>query len=101
MRGILLTRVTEITPSGRRRVAPRLDGLVHDSTMNNTVLPQRQTEVVPTTTWADLLKSIPSPKSLVDHLDRNVVGQQTAKRKLAIAVSNHFKRIVDRERSTV
>jgi ATP-dependent Clp protease ATP-binding subunit ClpX len=65
---------------------------------NVAALPQPQS--VPPTTWADLLNSVPSPKSLVEHLDRHVVGQQSAKRKLAVAVSNHFKRIVDRERST-
>ena len=51
-------------------------------------------------TWADLLGSVHSPKSLVAHLDRHVVGQQAAKRKLAVAVSNHFKRLADGERST-
>ena len=34
------------------------------------------------------------------HLDRHVVGQQAAKRKLAVAVSNHFQRLADGERST-
>jgi ATP-dependent Clp protease ATP-binding subunit ClpX len=34
----------------------------------------------------------------VDHLDRHVVGQAQAKRKLAVAVSNHYRRLVDRER---
>ena len=55
---------------------------------------------MPPPTWADLLASIPSPKSLVEHLDRHVVGQQAAKRKLAVAVTNHFKRLADGERWT-
>ena len=42
----------------------------------------------------------PRPKSLVEHLDRHVVGQQTAKRKLAVAVSNHFRRLADGERGS-
>ena len=46
------------------------------------------------------LASIPSPNSLVEHLDRYVVGQESAKRKLAVAVSDHFKRLVDGERWT-
>jgi ATP-dependent Clp protease ATP-binding subunit ClpX len=50
--------------------------------------------------WNDLLASVPSPKSLVEHLDRHVVGQRSAKRKLAVAVSNHFKRLLDGERWT-
>jgi len=42
-----------------------------------------------------LLASIPSPKSLVAHLDQYVIGQDITKRRLALGVSNHFKRIVD------
>jgi len=42
-----------------------------------------------------LLASIPSPKTLVAHLDQFVIGQDVAKRRLALGVSNHFKRIVD------
>ena len=41
------------------------------------------------------LASIPSPKSLVTHLDQFVIGQNIAKRRLALGVSNHFKRLVD------
>ena len=42
-----------------------------------------------------LLASIPAPKSLVAHLDQYVIGQDIAKKRLALGVSNHFKRIVD------
>ena len=42
-----------------------------------------------------LLASIPSPKTLVAHLDQFVIGQDIAKRRLALGVSNHFKRLVD------
>src|SRR5271157_5978296 len=41
------------------------------------------------------LASIPTPKSLIAHLDQHVIGQAIAKRRLALGVSNHFKRIVD------
>jgi ATP-dependent protease Clp ATPase subunit len=41
------------------------------------------------------LALIPSPKSLVAHLDQFVIGQEVAKRRLALGVSNHFKRVVD------
>src|SRR4051812_21501475 len=67
---------------------------------NIPVQPQAQQVPVPPVTWADLLSCVPSPKSLVEHLDRHVVGQSAAKRKLAVAVSNHFKRLVDGERRT-
>src|SRR5271166_4244772 len=43
-----------------------------------------------------LLASIPAPKTLVAHLDQFVIGQNIAKRRLALGVSNHFKRLVDR-----
>jgi len=42
-----------------------------------------------------LLASIPTPKSLVAHLDQFVIGQDIAKRRLSLGVSNHFKRLVD------
>ena len=42
-----------------------------------------------------LLASIPSPKTLVAHLDQYVIGQDIAKRRLALGVSNHYKRLVD------
>lgn len=41
------------------------------------------------------LATIPSPRDIVAHLDHSVVGQGRAKRTLAIAVSNHFKRLLD------
>jgi len=43
----------------------------------------------------NLLASIPSPKTLVAHLDEHVIGQDIAKRRLALGVSNHYKRLVD------
>ena len=42
-----------------------------------------------------LLASIPSPKTLVAHPDLHVIGQNIAKRRLALGVSNHYKRFVD------
>ncbi len=41
------------------------------------------------------LAMVPSPKTLVAHLDRFVIGQEVAKRRIAVGVSNHFKRVVD------
>ena len=38
---------------------------------------------------------VPSPKTLVADLDQYVIGQVVAKRRLALGVSNHFKRLVD------
>jgi ATP-dependent Clp protease ATP-binding subunit ClpX len=42
---------------------------------------------------------IPVPSQIVAHLDRYVVGQDSAKRTLAVAVYNHYKRInIEREK---
>ncbi len=41
------------------------------------------------------LAIVPSPKTLVAHLDQFVIGQAVAKRRLALGVSNHYKRVVD------
>ncbi len=40
---------------------------------------------------------IPSPKEIVQHLDQYVISQDRAKKVLAVAVSNHYKRLVDEE----
>lgn len=37
----------------------------------------------------------PTPKEIVARLDRSVIGQDRAKRTLAVAVSNHFVRLID------
>src|SRR5680860_100710 len=44
---------------------------------------------------------LPKPNEINDYLDAYVVGQDTAKKKLAVAVYNHYKRIRETEgRST-
>jgi len=40
---------------------------------------------------------IPSPKDIVAHLDQIVVGQDLAKRRLAVGVTNHHKRLLAAE----
>ena len=37
---------------------------------------------------------IPSPQAVIDHLDQSVIGQDDAKKVMAIAVVNHYKRLV-------
>jgi ATP-dependent Clp protease ATP-binding subunit ClpX len=39
------------------------------------------------------LQYVPKPRDIVEFLDQYVVGQTSAKRKLAVAVYNHYKRI--------
>ena len=40
-----------------------------------------------------LFNEIPSPRHIVEHLDQYVIGQSAAKRVLAVAVHNHYKRL--------
>ena len=38
-------------------------------------------------------RKIPSPKQIVEHLDKYIIGQENAKKCLAVAVTNHYKRL--------
>ena len=38
---------------------------------------------------------LPSPKEMVKELDRSIIGQEKAKKVLAVAVHNHYKRLQD------
>ena len=49
-------------------------------------------------TAAHVPNKIPTPKELVARLDEYVIGQEHAKKVLAVAVSNHYKRLVDDEK---
>lgn len=40
-------------------------------------------------------KHVPTPKEIVTYLDQHIVGQDAAKRTLAVAVANHYKRLRD------
>ncbi len=56
---------------------------------------------------APKLKSIPKPKEICEFLDQYVIGQESAKRYLSVAVYNHYKRLnqetddVDIEKSNI
>lgn len=41
---------------------------------------------------------VPKPKEIVEHLNKYVIGQEEAKKVLAVAVYNHYKRILHAER---
>uniref|UniRef100_UPI00193B9098 ATP-dependent Clp protease ATP-binding subunit ClpX n=1 Tax=Candidatus Laterigemmans baculatus TaxID=2770505 RepID=UPI00193B9098 len=41
----------------------------------------------------NLFENIPSPREIAAHLDQYVIGQTSAKRVLAVAVHNHYKRL--------
>ena len=38
---------------------------------------------------------VPTPRTIVQHLDKFVIGQTRAKKVLAVAVTNHYKRLLD------
>ncbi|MEP6744509.1 MAG: ClpX C4-type zinc finger protein, partial [Gemmatimonadota bacterium] len=42
---------------------------------------------------AETITSVPAPQEIKDVLDQYVIGQERAKRTLAVAVYNHYKRI--------
>lgn len=42
---------------------------------------------------ADNARHLPTPRDIYNHLERYVVGQRNAKRALAVAVYNHYKRV--------
>ena len=46
-----------------------------------------------------LFSHVPTPREIVAHLDEYVVGQQHSKRILAVAVNNHYKRLMHAEES--
>src|ERR1700733_1925019 len=45
------------------------------------------------TSAAPMFTTIPSPRQIKEYLDQYVVGQQYAKKALAVAVHNHYKRL--------
>jgi ATP-dependent Clp protease ATP-binding subunit ClpX len=54
------------------------------------ILDQEQRRRGPSTS---LFSDIPAPRTIVEHLDEYVIGQSSAKRVLAVAVHNHYKRL--------
>lgn len=54
------------------------------------ILDQEQRRRGPSTS---LFSDIPAPRKIVEHLDEYVIGQSSAKRVLAVAVHNHYKRL--------
>ena len=47
---------------------------------------------------AHIPSSIPSPQEVMTKLDQYVIGQNKAKKILSVAVTNHYKRLVDEDR---
>src|ERR1700760_3077083 len=49
---------------------------------------------------APLFSTIPSPRQIKEFLDQYVIGQEHAKKAMAVAVHNHYKRLVTAEATT-
>ena len=47
-----------------------------------------------------LFTSVPTPRQIVEHLDQYVIGQEHTKKVLAVAVHNHYKRLMHCEDAT-
>lgn len=45
----------------------------------------------------DAMEELPSPSAIVAQLDQYVIGQTRAKKTLAVAVYNHYKRLINRD----
>ena len=62
----------------------------HDIVLSSGILGEEQTSA-----GSEFkLKKIPKPKDIKKHLDEYVIGQDEAKRNLAVAVYNHYKRLM-------
>ncbi|MGO2470531.1 MAG: ATP-dependent Clp protease ATP-binding subunit ClpX [Microbacterium gubbeenense] len=57
----------------------------------NEIIEERMAEQTPDGAVADL--DLPKPREIFDFLDEYVVGQEPAKKSLAVAVYNHYKRV--------
>ena len=47
-----------------------------------------------------LITRIPKPREITEHLGKYVIGQDDAKKVLSVAVYNHYKRILEHDRSS-
>ncbi len=57
---------------------------------------QEKRKVNASSTW---LREIPAPREIKEYMDEYVIGQDLAKRSLAVAVHNHYKRLLHLESS--
>lgn len=47
------------------------------------------------------LESLPTPQEMKEYLDQHIIGQESAKRGVAVAAYNHFKRVLSRSRQSL
>jgi ATP-dependent Clp protease ATP-binding subunit ClpX len=58
-------------------------------------------EILATDTRQGRMDKLPTPKDMMAHLDKVVIGQEKPKRHLSVAVTNHYKRIIDEVASVI
>ena len=56
--------------------------------MLSSAMPQKKSEI-------KIPDVIPTPKEIVNYLNQHIIGQDQAKKTIAVAVSNHYKRLKD------
>ena len=88
--------------SGNRRGFPNIS-FINLADFMNDGMPQKQKIKKKGTGTKPLidLKSIPAPHKIKEQLDQYVIGQDEAKRVLAVSVYNHYKRILSGKGSDV
>ncbi len=65
----------------------------------NNILAQYKDSGLPTDDEGDKLSydNLPKPREIKEHLDKYVIGQDMAKKALAVAVYNHYKRLLSKQ----
>ena len=67
------------------------ENCIHDATsIVEDMAKRRRASVKP-------FQSLPTPREVVRHLDEYIIGQEEAKRTVAVGVVNHYKRLLDAE----
>ncbi|MDX2131014.1 MAG: ATP-dependent Clp protease ATP-binding subunit ClpX [Planctomycetota bacterium] len=100
--GFRARKVTTCSFCGKtsREVGPMVEGpnqvYVCSSCVDlcQNIFRQERRRVSSATTW---LREVPAPREIKTYLDQYVIGQDHAKRALAVAVHNHYKRLLHLE----
>lgn len=52
-------------------------------------------EIVASSSKQQRIDMLPTPRDMMKHLDKVIIGQEKPKRHLSVAITNHYKRIID------
>lgn len=96
------------SPDNRSFVCSECIDLFHEMLVEyRTGVPTGKTQGNKDFDAGEMLKKVPKPKEIMDFLNQYVIGQEDAKKHLAVAVYNHYKRLaqnnddVDIEKSNI